>query len=267
MTLLKIPKSFVWGSVPSAVAGVAFGTPQSVTLAVNDADGNPIVGGYSTAVSVSDSDASTIGQGSALVLNGGATAKNVSISQSGFALAIAYGGLAIASATLAATATGATTADASFTPALANIVYSGPTVNANPEIDLYNPSSAQAGYSAQFDVTQAGWKDATFSNAFTYALGGSNNNCTSFAVSPASGTSNTYTVAVAATPAVGTCTLAVTGGAGVQALVTLTYTTTGIGVNVRRGKPGPNTPFGAYPQGCVLHMHKGSLRPARVRHR
>jgi hypothetical protein len=236
-TLAKIPKSFAFGSVPSATAGTAFSSPKTLPLTIKDADGNAIVGTYSASVNVTDSDTSSIAQGSSLAVNGGTAAHAVALTASTNTLTLNYKGLVIAAVTLAAGATGATSSQTSFTPSLPAIQYTGPTVSDDPEIDLYNPTSGQPGYSAGFSDTQAGWKDGTFSNNFTYALGGASNNCSSYVVTPNSGTAAAYTVQVGLTPVVGTCTLTVTGGGGLTSAVLLTYTTTGVGINLRHAKP------------------------------
>lgn len=232
--LAKIPKSFAWGTLPSATAGTVL-SPAIVTLTAKDADGHAIVGAYSTPVNIADSDTSSVTQGSYLTVNGGSSSHNVALSASTSVLKLGYNGLAMAPVTLTASATGASNAvtNPAFTPGLPAIVYSGTTVSGTPEIDLYNPNSG-TGFSSQFSDTQPGWNNGTtFLNDFTYQLGGTNNNCSSYSVSPASGTSNQYTVQVGVSPTAGTCTMTVTGGAGVEATVLLTYTTTGLGVNFR----------------------------------
>jgi hypothetical protein len=230
VTLPKIPAFLTFGTVPSASAGTAL-PATALPLTVADADKNAIVGAYSAAITVSDSDTSSITQGSFLSVSGGAPARTVILSKSSDVLQLGYGGLAIAAVTLTASASNVSSATASFAPALPPIAYSGPMVNSAPEIDLYSTNGANPGYSASFTLTQAGWNSGSFASAFTYTLGGSNNNCTSYAVSPASGTSSTYTVTVASSPAAGKCTLTATGGAGLTLTVLLTYTTSGVVAN------------------------------------
>ncbi|MBV8491371.1 MAG: hypothetical protein JO199_12650 [Candidatus Eremiobacteraeota bacterium] len=136
--------------------------------------------------------------------------------------------------TLTASATGATNAQTTFTPTLPAIQYSGPTVSNNPEIDLYNPTQGQPGYSVAITNTQPGWNLGTFPNQFSFQLGGTNNNCSSYSVSQTPNSNNQgLTVQVASTPVAGTCTMIVTGGANVNISVLLTYSTTGIGINLK----------------------------------
>ncbi len=230
-----IPKSIAFGSVPAATAGTAFTAPKRLAIAVKDADGTTIVGAYAVAVKIADADASAIAQGSGLALNGHAAARLVQVVKSSDAVAVAYGGLAIAPVTLTASAAGTSGATARFAPSIAGVAYSGPRNAGQPEIDLYNPSSGQPGYSGSFTASQAGWSAAPFSRDFTYTTGGHNNNCASFVITPGSGQGQAFTARVGASPVAGTCLLTVTGATSASTqLVTLTYTTNSVGVSVRK---------------------------------
>ena len=237
----KVPKTFAWPSLPAATAGTVL-APTQVKLVVNDADGKPISGNYSTLVNVTDSDTSQITQGSSLSVNTGSSSASVSLAKSSDILKLGYKGLAIVPATLTAKATGAANSTTTFTPVLPPIVYTGPTVSNNPEIDLYNPTNGQPGFSASFTLTQPGWRGGAFANNFTYLPGGASNNCSSYSITPSSGASNAYTVSVAQSPAAGTCIVTITGGptgAGktLTGNLTLTYTTSGVHIGLRHAKP------------------------------
>jgi hypothetical protein len=231
----KIPKFLSFGTIPSATAGTAFTTPQPLALTVQDADHTTIVGPYSTPITMSDSDTSPASLGSALVLDGDGNSRSVKLANSSDKVALAYGGLAIAPVTLAASATGASGTSAQFAPSLLPIAYTGPKDDGTPEIDLYNPDSGQPGYSGSFTLSQAGWSGNPFNNDFTYALGGKNNNCSSFTVSPNSGSAAAYTVALDSSPVAGTCVLTITGASSATTQnVVLTYTSNSIGVSSKR---------------------------------
>ncbi|MFN2529462.1 MAG: hypothetical protein ABR584_12185, partial [Candidatus Baltobacteraceae bacterium] len=210
---------------PSATAGTAFGSPATLSVAVQDADGVTITGTYASPVTITDSDVSSLTQGSALSVNSGPAASSIQSAASSDVINFNYGGLAIAPATLTASATGATNGTASFTPALSPIVYSGPTVSSLPEIDLY--AATGTGSSANFTASEVGWTNSPYNRSITasQASGCSNISTTS----PASGTS--FTTAAVASPIAGTCTLTLSDFTSGQTKgITLTYTTSGFGV-------------------------------------
>lgn len=237
-SLAKIPKFLSFGTIPSATAGTAFTTPQTLPLIVQDADHATIAGTYSAAITVSDNDTSSAALGSALAVNGTSNARSVTLKSSSDKVVLAYGGLAIAPATLTASAKGVSATNAEFAPSLLPIAYAGPEDAGTPEIDLYNAQSGQPGYSGSFTVTQPGWSGTPFNNNFSYSLGGKSNNCSSFAVTPSSGTAAAYTVTVGSSPVAGTCVLTITGAPSASAQsVVLTYTTNSIGINGKRRRP------------------------------
>ncbi|HTV74773.1 MAG TPA: hypothetical protein VME66_13840 [Candidatus Acidoferrales bacterium] len=223
-----IPASLSISALPSGAAGTPFGTPQSFTLAVKDADGNTITGTYATPVTLTDSDTSSVTLGTALTVNGGSPASSVVSTSSSDTIALSYGGLAIAPATIGASATGATGATATFTPTLSPIVYSpGSGANASgEEIDLYAASGT--GSSGAFSVSEVGYSNAPYNKTFTASLG---SGCSTIATAaPPTGTA--FTATVVGSPSVGTCTLSVAdGGLHTPLSVTLTYTTSSIGAN------------------------------------
>jgi hypothetical protein len=236
--LPKIPKFLLFGAIPTGAAGTVFN--HALTLSVQDIDHANITSGtFSVPVVVTDNDTSTITQGTALSLNGGASARSVSVLNATSTLAFKYGGLAIPTVTLTAAASGATSASGKFTPSVTAMVYTGPKTGSTPEIDLYNPASGQPGFSGSFTLSQTGWSGGSYGRFFAYTLGGASNNCSSFTISAASGTAVGYTASVKNSSSVaGTCVMSLTGAPGSVALtVILTYTTGSIGINAKHHKP------------------------------
>jgi hypothetical protein len=222
VTLQGVPHAFAIAGVPSGAAGTAFAAPATLTLTVKDADGNTISGTYANAVTITDSDTSGA-LGSQIAINGGAYGSSVTSTASTDVLTLKYGGLAIATATLSASATGATSATAAFAPTRAAIVYSGPLNGTTPEIDLYAPTGT--GASGTFTASEVGWTGATYGKALTATTSG----CGSIGtVSPNSGTS--FTFSVASTPLVGSCTITLSDGLGETQNITGTFTTNGFGL-------------------------------------
>ena len=223
-----IPASFSIGALPGGSAGTAFGTAKSFTLAVKDADGNTITGTYANPVTISDSDSSSLSQGTALVVNGGTGALSVTSTASTDTFALNYGGLAIPTATLTASATGAASGTATFTPTLQPIVYSGPINGSTPEVDLY--ASSGYGSTFSFNASEVGWTNAPYGKSLSVNA----STCSTFATAaagadaPASGTP--IAVTAIASPVAGTCTMTVSDPLGQTKSVVGTYTSTGIGI-------------------------------------
>ncbi len=226
VTLAGIPASFSITGLPSGTAGTPFGSPKSFGVAVKDADGNTLTGPYANAVTLTDSDASSLTLGTALSVNGGSAAQSVRSTASTDAMTINYGGLAISPAAITASATGAANGTATFSPTLQPIVYSGPTSGGNPEIDLYATSGA--GSSGTFTASEAGWTNAPYNKSITAT---ESSGCSTIATtSPAGGTS--FGTTSVASPAAGTCTMTLSDFSGGNTKsVTITYTTSGLGVN------------------------------------
>jgi hypothetical protein len=234
-SLAKIPVYLAFGTIPSATAGTPLNAPLPLTIA--DADHNAISGTYTTPISVSDSDTSSIVQGSSINVSGSANARSVQLTKSSQTLNLVYGGLAISPVTLSANIAGSVGVTAQFAPSVGNINYAGPKDGNKPEIDLYNPLSGSAGYSGNFTLSQAGWSNAPYDKSFAYALGGAANNCSSYVITPPSGSSASsgFTVSVAASPQPGFCTLTATGALGnTTMIVTLSYTSASIGASGKR---------------------------------
>lgn len=230
ITLDGIPNTFTIAGLPTATAGTAFGAPAAFSVTVKDADGNTITGNYASPVTIADSDTSSLTQGTALAVNGGTAATSIQSTNSSDTFTINYGGLAIAPATLTASAAGATNGTATFTPALQPIVWTctqagGCSTTAN-QIDLYATSGTGSSFTST--ASEVGWTNAPYNKTITATAAAG---CSSIAATtPGSGTSLTTTVA--ASPAAGTCVLTLSDFTGGQTQpITLTYTTSGIGVN------------------------------------
>ncbi|MHB1800033.1 MAG: hypothetical protein ACYCUI_17395 [Vulcanimicrobiaceae bacterium] len=232
ITLLGIPKSFTFGTIPSGTAGTAFaGGGVALPLTVQDADGNTITGTYDTPVTVTDSDMSSLSLASGLAVSGGTVASSVSVPSSAAdgTLMLTYGGMAILPATLKASATGATNATATFAPTRNAIVYTGPMYGSPsiPQINLYATSGT--GSSATFTATEVGWTNSPYNQAITASEA---SGCSTIATTAAT-SGSAFTTTVVASPVAGTCTLTLTDvtGGSPAVPVTLTYTNSGFGVN------------------------------------
>jgi hypothetical protein len=231
-------KSLKWGKLPKADAGTAFKKPQPITLQAIGTNNKPISGAYATPVSLRDSDKL---KGTELLVNNKPASKSNPVTASTDVITLKYTGLAIAPATFSAKSKGVKTAKTKFTPKLADIVYSGPTVNGAPEIDLYSTTPATQGFSGAFTVTQKGWS-GKFKKAFTYAfegISGKTNNCPgpsgAYSVTPPSKRVATdYTVSATSNAGAGECLMTMTGGGDKKLAITLTFTTSGIVINGRQ---------------------------------
>jgi hypothetical protein len=228
VALEGIPASLTISGVPSGAADAGF-PPTAFNVTVKDADGNTITGTYARAVSLTDTD--TTGA-TTISTTGTDTPPAAKLLSSSDSAKLAYTGLAIATATLTASATGATGGIATFTPTLNPIVYTGPENGATPEIDLYATSGV--GSSGTFTAQEAGWTDAPYLKSITQSEAAG---CSSIATtSPASGTS--FTTSVAGSPSPGTCTLTLSDFTrGQTQSVTLTYTASNLGVETKKKAP------------------------------
>ena len=202
-------------AVPSATAGTAFASPQSISVTVRDGDGNTILGTYATPVTIADSDSSGA---TTIATSGNDSPPAETLLTSSDAVTIAYTGLAIAPAAISVSAKAAS-ANASFAPALQPILvatYASPAPNPSfIGVDLRPGTS-----SGTFTASEVGWTNAPYNKslALTAATG-----CASIAsVAPASGTS--FTATVSASPVAGTCLATLADGNGHSQPVTLAYT-------------------------------------------
>ena len=199
-------------------ASGAAGTSATIPLSVSavDAAGNTIVGpgvyvnsdGTPLTISLANSD----------------TANATALSQSSFSapatgVTLNYTGLAIAPATLTASAPGYPSATASFAPVLQPIVVTtSDTLNPSwAGIDFYATSGA--GSSGTFTASEAGYTNAPYNQTLTATAG---TGCTAIGSVVQAGAS--FTATVATTPAAGTC-IGVTLGdaAGQSQAVVLAY--------------------------------------------
>ena len=180
------------------------GTSATIPLTVNvrDADGNTIVGpgvyasagGTALTIALSDSDAT-----------GATSLSQTTLTQPTGGVTLGYTGLAIAPATISASATGLTTASSNFTPALQPIVYSGPLNGTTPQITLTPFSTSGA-----FAASEVGWTNAPYNKSLTATAAAG---CSTVGTtSPSSGTS--FTTTAAASPNSGTCTLTLSDFSG-----------------------------------------------------
>jgi hypothetical protein len=222
----RVAAHATFGSVPAGAGGTPF-SPAALSLAVKDADYDTISGTFTPPVTIADNDTSALPQGSYLTLNGGGAVHATMATSSSAVLAIGYGGLAIAPATIVATIGSTAIGQVQFAPLLSAVAYTG-TNNGNrpvPEIDLYSNISGQPGYSGAFTLTQTGWSTSPYLRPFTFVPSGTNNNCSSFSIVQTSPAPPTYSVNPIASAKPGLCTMMLTGASGSSSTpVVLTYT-------------------------------------------
>ncbi len=225
ITLEGIPKSFAIAGIPSASAGTAL-SATALSVTVKDADGNTITGAYASPITLADSDATGA---STLATSGSDSPPAHELLSSSDTATLSYTGLAILPATISASATGATTANATFAPTLHPIVYTGPlNGSGGAELDFYATSGT--GSTLSFTASELGWTGAPYNKTLTLAPASGCSAILDSATSTLSGTA--FTENVAAAPSAGTCTATLSDGVG-QTLaggITLTYTVTNIGV-------------------------------------
>ena len=210
ITLNGAPASFSISGIPSAAAGTAFSTPAKLTVVAKDVDGNPILGSYTTPVTLADSDAS----GATTIATAGSDSPpSGKLLSSGDVVNLSYTGLAIAPVTFTASATGATNGIASFAPTH-SITTNAPLNGSTPEIALTMFST-----SGSFVASEAGWTNAPYNRALTLTPSG----CSSIGTtSPSIGTS--FTSTLVGSPSTGSCNLTISDfTGGTSAVVTLAY--------------------------------------------
>jgi len=221
VTLNGVPASIELSFAPTTA-----GTPYTgiISVTVIDVDGNTILGTYDNPVTIgiSDTTGATI-----LVTSGSDNPTNGTLLSSRDVAALAYTGLAIAPATITASATGVT-ATLGFAPQLSPIVYSGPeNSSSQPEIDLY--AATGTGSSATFTATEVGWTNSPYNKAITATEAAG---CVHIATTAATNATTFLTSVSTNAPAAGTCTLTLTDFTGGNSTsVTLTNTTSSFGVN------------------------------------
>jgi hypothetical protein len=240
LTLDGVPAKFALHASAPVAAG---GTPLVATalpIDVLDAAGDVITGTYSSPVTITDPDTSSLTAcsglcGSALQLGAAGTAVTSVVltdDTDAGSVEVSYGGLDIAPAVLTgSTSAGALTASGavSFAPSVAAISYTGPTLSMLPELDLYAPSG-HTGSTGAFTDAQAGWTNTPYNQTITEG-----DTCSTIATfAQTTGTNGTaWTATAIAAPVAGTCTATLTGGGAATLAVTTTYTSGTIGVNAR----------------------------------
>lgn len=217
VTLDGVPAALAVSGIPSGIAGTAF-SALGFTVVVNDAGGYTIVGTYDSPVTLSDSDESGA---TSIATSGSDKPAAGKLLSSNDSATLSYSGLAIAPATIGASATGVTNASAQFAPALNPIVFTGHENYSTALINLYADAndSKSTGLSAAFTATEAGWTNAPYNRSITATPGDACNNFSN--TSPASGTSFTTTASLTPTP--GSCTLTLSDGNGQTLGVSLSY--------------------------------------------
>jgi hypothetical protein len=200
-----------------AVGTAAAGTPGAVTVTVNalDSDGNTIAGpgsyvdadGNPVTITLTDSDTS------------GATALSGATVSRPAVITLNYTGLAIAPATIAASAAGFPNRTVSFAPVLSPIVMMmNNTPNPAFNVVLASPTGPRS--TVRFTVTEAGWTEAPFNQTMSLTQG---TGCGNIGTITQSG--SMYTATVASMPLIGTCTaLTLHDGVGRSQDITLSYT-------------------------------------------
>lgn len=234
LTLLGIPASFAFAGLPAGSAGSAF-SAKGFSLNVLDAAGDVITGNYSSSVTLSDGDTSGA---TGLSLNGAAGALSIAIAGSGDALALNYTGLAIASATLTAQASSATTGIATFVPSVAGVgvvcdgggngdtTECGTTLGGAPQINLWNAAGGAQGNAATFTASQTGWTSAPYDKPIAES-----DNCSSIATITLTLAPGEFTATAKPTDsAAASCTITLTGGAQPM-LLPLTFTNSALGIH------------------------------------
>ncbi|HTV93745.1 MAG TPA: hypothetical protein VMG98_13600 [Verrucomicrobiae bacterium] len=217
LTLAALPTTWSAGSTNSTAIG----------LTVADADGETITGTYANAVTVNDPD--TNGDGTRVVSgscpgtyptgNTAIAATSAQFTSSASAATFCYGGLAQASVTLTASASGATSGTKTFSPIIAAPT-SGTTTGAFVGTDAQLDTTTGTGSSGTIAYTEAGFTNAPYdqvlsvdSSAETCSTGGPLSTFAS--VSPAaSGTTTVFTVVSASPYTAGKCSIPVWDGTG-----------------------------------------------------
>jgi hypothetical protein len=222
ITLNGVPVSF-HVTPPSATAGTAFGTPQAISVTVLDADGNTIMGGYANPIALTNGDAS----GATTLATSGADSPGPSqLLSSSDAATLAYTGLAIAPATIGASATGATANNGSFAPALQPVA-------TNATAGVFTLPFVGTPHTATLTASEAGWTNAPYNKPLTVTQSAS---CTG--VATISGTTSPYTVTMAPGATQGaTCTVTLSDSLGGTNLASLTVAAGGSQTFVFTGAP------------------------------
>jgi hypothetical protein len=239
VTLMGIPASVAISGVPANFAANTAGQTATLSVTASDADGNTISSGtYANPITLTDPDTNGT-QGSQVTgTNVGSCGSATCVTLTGPAdtATLNYGGLAENAVSLAATATGVTTANATFTPVLNAITGdAGNTTTSlgGTGIDLFtNDSGSPLGFAGTVSYGELGFTNTPYNKQLSVTGGAA---CSTFAtVTAGANASNEtpFTATAIASPVSGQCTLTVTDNLTDQpnALPTfkVTYTTSSV---------------------------------------
>jgi hypothetical protein len=148
------PSTFVIAGIPAGTIGTAFGSPRAIIVNAKDAGGNTIVGTYLHPVTLSNSDTSGA---TAIATSGSDNPPALTLVSSADVATLNYTGATLASATITAATSGATSTTGTFTPSA-------------PALSVTSSSAASGliGTTTTTTITGAG-----FTPASTVALSGS----------------------------------------------------------------------------------------------
>lgn len=197
-TLDGVVASFTVTGLPSGTAGTSFSS-KTFSVTALDASGKTILGTYENPITLSDSDTS----GATTIATSGADSPpSKELLSSSDAASISYTGLAIAGATITASASGATNGSATFTPTLNAITPSSLTGG----IVLNFASPYNLASTVSYTASEVGWTNSPYDKTLTMTLA-------SCSVGTLSQSGNTFSV-TGTTSGSGTCTLVIRDGNG-----------------------------------------------------
>ncbi len=246
VTLEGVPAALALAALPTTWAAGASNS-TAIALTVADADGETITGTYANAVTVSDPD--TNGDGTRVVSascpgvyptgNTAIAATSAQFTGSTSTATFCYGGLAQATVTLTASASGATSGTKTFNPVITAPTMSGSVTGAFVGTDAQLSTTTGTGSTGTIAYTETGFTTAPYDQVLTVdnaaetcSTGGP---LSTFAtVSPtASGTTTVFTVNSASPYTPGKCTIPVwdTTGAYTPPTFSASYTTSGFTID------------------------------------
>lgn len=273
VTLGAIPATFAINLVPTTWSAGTPSQSHNVSAQGVDGHGDLIPAGQTPAVKYVDSSGNPITitlsdpditpHGTCLGTSGPSTCTTGAATSGSFTgpddlASFNYDGLAENPVTLTASATGATSATASFQPILSAPSFngtqatpSGVALTGSAEIDLFAPSGIGSTGSESF--TEAGWTGAPYSHALTFAnTPGTCTSGTGLATSMSqiatisAGANNTtngtpFTATIVGSPTSGSCPSTISDGltsntTHASATVTVTYTTSSVSASSKLRK-------------------------------
>jgi hypothetical protein len=216
--------TFVISGLPSATTGTAFTSPHAFIVNAKDASGNTIVGTYLHSVTLTDGDTSGA---TTIVTSGSDNPPSGTLLSSADTATLNYTGATLASATITAGSSGATTASIAFMPSA-------------PSLTLTNISAAVGTIGTELTATITG---SGFTNASTIAVSGSGVTVQTTYVSATSLTATIFTDAEAAT---GVRNVSVTDGSNTATLASaFSVSNTGVSVVTLATDTAPGSPPGS----------------------